>query len=91
VTVMRRDPPPIIIPVDSAFRDLGLWYDAVTGTISFNRPALISFIGANQLDVVAILTDDEKQLALIGDWYRAHIEAGGALDPVMELVEGHVG
>ena len=83
---MHRKPPPIATPVDSTFQDLGLRYDAATSRVSLVRSVLISLIEANRLDVDAVLADDEKQRELIHAWYRIHIEAGGAPDPVMELV-----
>jgi hypothetical protein len=83
---MDHDLPSIVVPVDVTFRDLGLHYDAATRTVSLIRPVLISVIEATKLDPDVVLADDKTQRDLIGAWYRAHIEAGGAPDPLMELV-----
>ena len=83
---MHCKPPHIAAPADSTFEDLRLRYEAATSTVSLVRSVLISLIEANRLDVDAVLADDQTQRELIHAWYSVHIDAGGAPDPVMELV-----
>jgi len=78
----------ICIPADLAFSDLKMARDP-DGMVSFDTSVISRIEAASGLPDGFFMEQDESALSeLITNWYRAHLAAGGAPDPVQEdLIE----
>lgn len=86
---MRQQMATISIPDDLDFADLHLARDA-DGMVSFDWATIERICAASGVPVAVFRDAPEDNVAgLIINWYVAHRENGGALDPVAEdlLVE----
>jgi hypothetical protein len=73
------------IPAGLAFADLKLARDPQTGDVSFDQAVIEQICEANGLAPDHFMVRHEDALAeLLTAWYRAHLAAGGAPDPVQE-------
>jgi hypothetical protein len=79
----------VTIPESVEFADLHLSRDVDNGQVRFSMAPIEAICEASALDL-AELVDDPQSLVvlLIAAWYRAHVNEGGAPDPVQEdLIE----
>lgn len=73
------------IPAGLAFSDLKLARDPQTGDVSFDTAVIERICAANGLSDDYFMTRSEDALSeLLAHWYRSHLAAGGAPDPVQE-------
>lgn len=73
-----------IIPPDVTFADLRLSRDA-DGSVSLDWAPINRICEASGIDPALFRDGPEDNLsALIAHWYRAHLRAGGARDPVQD-------
>lgn len=73
-----------VIPDDVQFSDLKLARDA-DGHVSFDWSPIERICAASGIDVAVLRDGHEDNVAgLLAGWYRRHIAAGGAPDPVQE-------
>lgn len=80
----------ITIPSDVPFTDLKLGRNA-DGSVSFDWAPIERICEASGLDVALLRETDEDSLAgLLTAWYRHHLAAGGAPDPVYLDLIGEV-
>lgn len=76
---------PITLPEGMAFAELQLARDPATGDVSFSTAAVELIERASGLPAGFFLGQAEDALAsLITTWYDAHLQAGGARDPVAD-------
>lgn len=77
----------LVIPDGLEFRTLELSRDRRTGDLSFNWEPVEQICAASGLDLDALIEESEENLSeLIQVWYEAHLAAGGAADPVQEIL-----
>lgn len=82
---------PIAIPANVRFEDLKLVRDSKTGDVSFDWSPIERICAASGMDVALLRDQPEDNLAeLLTVWYRAHLAAGGAPDPVYADLIGEV-
>lgn len=80
----------IVIPADVPFSDLKLARDA-SGSVSFDWAPIERICAASGLDVGLLRDQPEDTLAeVLTVWYRQHLAAGGAPDPVYADLIGEV-
>lgn len=73
----------ITVPADLPFSALRLGRTA-DGRLLFSRDAIRRLVRHNRLPVTFFLDDPANLAALIGAWYRLHLDAGGAPDDVAD-------
>jgi hypothetical protein len=82
---MTTDRIAIGIPAGLSFPDLKLSRDPATGDVSFDTSVIEQICEANGLPADYFMSRSEDALAeLLTSWYRSHLAAGGAPDPVQE-------
>jgi hypothetical protein len=82
---MERKPMKMAIPDDLTFSDLKLSRDPKTGEVEFDWGPIERICAASGVDVELFKSGPEDNVSgLIVGWYRVHLEAGGAPDPVQE-------
>jgi hypothetical protein len=75
----------VTIPDGVEFADLHLARDVNNGLVRFNIAPIEAICEASTLDLAEIVEGPQPLVGLlIAAWYRAHVEQGGALDPVQE-------
>ena len=79
----------IIIPDGVDFRNLGLAYEQ--GDIAFSWDPIERICEASGIDIAVFRDQPEDNVArLITHWYAAHLEHGGARDPVADSLLAEV-
>lgn len=74
----------MVIPPDLQFSELRLARDA-SGDVSFDWAPIERICRASNVPIETFRDSPEDNVAaLLTFWYRAHLEAGGAPDPVQE-------
>lgn len=73
----------VTLPPDLPFAALRLGR-AADGRLLFSRDAIRRLVRHNRLPVTFFLDDPDNLGALIVAWYRLHLDAGGAPDPVAD-------
>lgn len=80
----------IVIPADVPFSELNLARDA-DGSVSFDWRPIERLCEASGIDVALLRDSPEDNLAaVLTTWYRQHLAAGGAPDPVYADLIGEV-
>jgi len=80
----------VTIPEDMEFADLHLTREA-DGSVSFDWDVIERICAASSLPVELLRDGPESNVAgLMMTWYQAHIDRGGAADPVAEDMIGEV-
>jgi hypothetical protein len=75
----------LIVPDGLSFADLKLARDPATGDVDFDAGVVERIAVASGLPADYFLTQPEDVLGgVLTQWYRAHLAAGGAPDPVQE-------
>ena len=75
----------VTIPDGVEFADLCLTRDIDDGLVRFNMAPIAAICEASALDFDEIVQGEEPVVGLlIAAWYAAHLERGGAPDPVQE-------
>jgi hypothetical protein len=88
--IKKPTPMTIAIPEGLRFSDLKLARDP-DGHVSFDWAPIERICRVNNLDVALFQDGPEDNLAsLLTAWYRAHLAADGARDPVYEDLIGEV-
>lgn len=81
----------ITIPEGLSFEQLKLTRDPVTLDVSFDWAPIESICQASGIDPALFRDQHEDNVAgLIHQWYLAHLEAGGARDPVQDQIRAEV-
>lgn len=73
----------IRIPDDLTYADLRLAREP-DGSIAFDAAVLARVCEASGVDYDRIVPDEDALCGLLTAWYREHVGAGGAPDPVQE-------
>jgi hypothetical protein len=82
---VQHVPVTLIVPDDLSFADLKLARDPATGDVTFDAGVVERIAVASGLPSDFFLTQPEDVLGgVLTQWYRAHLAAGGAPDPVQE-------
>lgn len=75
----------VTIPDGVEFADLRLTRDAANGRVRFSMAPIAAICEASDLDLAELVDGPEPLVVpLIAAWYTAHVEEGGAPDPVQE-------
>jgi hypothetical protein len=80
----------IVIPKHLDFAALALEREPVTIRLLFAPAPLAELCRVNGLDATAVMADTDMSCSLIAEWYYPHVTAGGAPDPVVELILAEV-
>ncbi|WP_157270126.1 hypothetical protein [Azohydromonas aeria] len=75
----------VTIPEGVEFEDLRLTRDVANGRVRFSMAPIAAICEASDLDLDELVDGPEPLVVpLIAAWYAAHVEEGGAPDPVQE-------
>ena len=75
----------VTIPEGVEFADLRLSRDVDNGRVRFSMAPIAAICEASDLDLAELVDGPEPLVVpLIAAWYAAHVEEGGAPDPVQE-------
>jgi hypothetical protein len=83
----------VTIPDGVEFADLQLSRDVANGRVRFSMAPIAAICEASDLDLTEVVDGPLPLVVpLIAAWYRAHIDEGGAPDPVQEdlIEEAHL-
>jgi hypothetical protein len=81
----------VTIPAGVEFADLCLSRHVDTGQVHFDLTPIAAICEASNLNLAEIVQGSKPLVALvIAAWYVAHIERGGAPDPVQESLMDEV-
>jgi hypothetical protein len=81
----------LTIPADVSFSDLNLQRDSVTGDLTFEWGPIERICEANGIESEDLLAEPEETFSeLLIAWYKAHLDNGGAPDPVEEQMQAEV-
>lgn len=81
----------LTIPSDVTFSDLKLQRDSVTGDLTFEWGPIERICEANGIESEDLLEEAGETFSeLLIAWYKAHLDNGGAPDPVEEQIQAEV-